>query len=177
MSGALDAAAGRKGLKHALRFLGIVAIFTIVGPLTVAAIVSLLVIALGAPLLQLLLAVADLDALRTVASFAAWLLAAVAILASFLPSVAAGIFFAWTAVYAGISAIWVAWLAAGVAAAGFIVFGMFIHPSESSALILPSVQSPAQALSLFSMLAVLAFLAASFCWWLARPLHRVKHTS
>ncbi|MES2601654.1 MAG: hypothetical protein V4602_12680 [Pseudomonadota bacterium] len=176
MTGAEDAAVGREGLKRVARFIGIVAIFTVVGPLTVAAIVSLLVIALGAPLLQLLLAIADLDALRAVASFAAWLLAAVAIVASFLPSVAAGIIFAWTAVYADINAIWMAWLAAGIATAGFIVFGMFIHPSESSALILPSVQSPAQALSLFSLLGVLAFLAASFCWWLARPLHRVKHT-
>ncbi len=176
MTGAEDAAVGREGLKRVSRFIGIVAIFTVVGPLTVAAIVSLLVIALGAPLLQLLLAIADLDALRAVASFAAWLLAAVAIVASFLPSVAAGIIFAWTAVYADINAIWMAWLAAGIATAGFIVFGMFIHPSESSALILPSVQSPAQALSLFSLLGVLAFLAASFCWWLARPLHRVKHT-
>lgn len=178
MSGhAQGAAAGRESFKRILRFIGIVAIFTVVGPLSVAAIVSLLVIVLGAPLLQLLLAIADLDALRSVASFAAWLLAAVAVLASFLPSVAAGIIFAWTAVYAGLNPIWMAWLAAGIAAAGFIVFGMFIHPSESSALILPSVQSPAQALSLFSMLGVLAFVAASVCWWLARPLHRVKHTS
>ena len=175
MTGAQDAAR-REGLKRAARFIGIVAIFTVVGPLTIAAIVSLLIVTLGAPLLQLLLAIADLDALRTVASFAAWLLAAVAILASFLPSVAAGTIFAWTAIYADINAIWMAWLAAGIAAAGFIVFGMFIHPSESSALILPSVQSPAQALSLFSVLGVLAFIAASFCWWLARPLHRVKHT-
>lgn len=175
MTGAQDAAR-REGLKRAARFIGIVAIFTVVGPLTIAAIVSLLIVTLGAPLLQLLLAIADLDALRTVASFAAWLLAAVAILASFLPSVAAGTIFAWTSVYADINAIWMAWFAAGIAAAGFIVFGVFIHPSESSALILPSVQSPAQALSLFSVLGVLAFLAASFCWWLARPLHRVKHT-
>lgn len=174
--GARDASAGRDSFKRIGKFLGIVAIFTVVGPLTIAAIVSLLVIALGAPLLQLLLAVADLDALRTVASFAAWLLAAVAILASFLPSVAAGTIFAWSAIYADLNAIWMAWFAAGIAVAGFVVFGMYVHPSESSALILPSVQSPAQALSLFSMLAVLAFLAASFCWWLARPLHRVKHT-
>jgi hypothetical protein len=170
------ASAGQGGLKRAVKFLGIVAIFTVIGPLTIAAIVSLVIFLLGAPLLQLLLAVADLDILRTVASFAAWLLAAVAILAAFLPSVAAGIIFAWSAIYAGLSAIWMAWLAAGIAVAGFVTFGMFIHPSESSALILPSVQSPAKALSLFSILGVLAFLAASFCWWLARPLHRVKHT-
>lgn len=170
------ASVGPGSLKCAGKFLGIVAIFTIAGPLTIAAMVSLLVIALGAPLLQLLLAVADLDALRTVASFAAWLLAAIAILASFLPSVAAGTIFAWSAIYADLNAIWMAWLAAFAAVAGFVVFGMFVRPSESSALILPSVQSFAQGISLFSMLAVLGFLAASFCWWLARPLHRVKHT-
>ncbi|MES2750909.1 MAG: hypothetical protein V4661_06015 [Pseudomonadota bacterium] len=172
---ATDATGGRASLKRFARFLGIVAIFTIAGPLTIAAIVSLLVISLGAPLLQLLLAIADLDALRTVASFAAWLLAAVAILASFLPSVAAGIIFAWTAIYAHINAIWMAWIAALIAVIGFVIFGMFIRPTESSALILPSVQSWSQALSLSVMLGVLAFLAASFCWWLARPLHRVKH--
>lgn len=173
---ARHASAGWGSLKRVGKFLGIVAIFTIVGPLTIASIVSLLVIALGAPLLQLLLAVADLDALRTVASFAAWLLAAVAILASFLPSVAAGTIFAWSAIYADLNAIWMSWFAAGIAVAGFVVSGMFVHPTESSALILPSVQSASQALSLFAMLAVLALLAASFCWWLARPLHGVKHT-
>jgi hypothetical protein len=165
-----------RGFRRAGKFISIVAIFTVAGPLTIAGIVLLLVIVLGAPLLQLLLAVADIDALRTVASFAAWLLAAIAILASFLPSFAAGIIFAWSAIYADLNAIWMAWLAAFAAIAGFVAFGMFIRPSESSALILPSVQSVAQAMSLFSMLAVLGFLAASFCWWLARPLHRVKHT-
>ena len=164
------------GFRRAGKFLGIILIFTIAGPLTIAAIVSVIVIALGAPLLQLLLAVADLDMLRTVASFAAWLLAAIAILASFLPSAAAGTIFAWSAIYADLNAIWMAWLAAFAAVAGFVAFGMFIRPSESSALILPSVQSFAQAISLFCLLAVLGFLAASFCWWLARPLHRIKHT-
>lgn len=167
---------GRESAGRIARFLGIIAIFTIAGPLTISAIVSLIVIALGAPLLQLLLAVADLDALRNVASFAAWLLAAVAIMASFLPSVAAGMIFAWAAIYAQVNAIWMAWIAAFIAVIGFVVFGMFIRPSESSALILPSVQSISQALSLSAMLGVLAFLAASLCWWLARPLHRVKNS-
>lgn len=175
MSGAQNAS-GRHGLRRVARFVGIVAIFTIAGPLTIAAIVLLLIVALGGPLLQLLLAIADLDVLRTVASLAAWLLVAFAVMASFLPSVAAGIVFASTAVYANLSTIWMAWLAAGIAAAGFVAFGMFIQPGESSPLILPSVQSLAQGLSLFSVLTVLAFLAASVCWWLARPLHRVKHT-
>jgi hypothetical protein len=120
--------------------------------------------------------VIDLDALRTVASIAAWLLAAIAILASFLPSIAAGIVFAWSAVYADLNAIWMAWIAAFIAVVGFVAFGKFVRPSESSALILPDVQSMSQALSLSAMLGVLALLAASFCWWLARPLHRIKHS-
>lgn len=167
---------GRESAMRFARFAGIVAIFAIVGPLTIAAIVSLVVVALGAQLLQLLLAVADLDALRSVAAFATWLLAAVAIMASFLPSVAAGLIFGWVAIYAQINAIWMAWIAAVIAVIGFVVFGMFIRPSESSALILPSVQSVSQALSLSAILGVLAFLAASLCWWLARPLHRVKNS-
>ena len=155
---------------------GIVVVFSVVGPLTTAALVSVVVTALGAAVLQMFFVLLDLEALRALASIAILLLAIATVLASFLPAVVAGLIFAFAAVYADVNMIWMAWLAAGIAAAGFIVFGMFIHPSESSALILPSVQSPAQALSLFTMLAVLAFLAASFCWWLAGPLHRVKHT-
>ena len=45
-------------------------------------------------------------------------------LASFLPSVAAGLIFALAAVYGGINMIWMAWLAAAVAVAGFVVFGI-----------------------------------------------------
>jgi hypothetical protein len=167
---------GRAGVMRFVRFVGIVAIFTIAGPLTIAAIVSLVVVSLGAALLQPLLLLIDLDALRAVASIAAWLLAAVAILASFLPSVAAGIVFACCAVYADINAIWMAWIAAFIGVVGFVAFGKFVRPSESSALILPDVQSISQAASLSAMLGVLACLAASFCWLLARPLHRIKNS-
>ena len=152
------------------RAIGIVLIFSIAGPLTIAALISLVVVAFGAALLQMFLAL--LDALRTMVSVAVGLLVFVTALAAFLPSVAAGLIFALAAVYGGINMIWMAWLAAAIAVAGFVVFGMFVVPSESSAVILPDVRSAQQALTLSAMLAVLAVVPTSLCWWLAKPLHR-----
>ncbi|WP_245285969.1 MULTISPECIES: hypothetical protein [unclassified Bradyrhizobium] len=152
---------------------GIVVIFSIVGPLTVAALVSVMVTTLGAAVLQMFLALVELEALRTLVSIAIVLLAIATVLASFLPAVAAGLIFALAAVYADLNMIWMAWLAAAVAAAGFVGFGMFVVPSETSAVILPSVRSAPEALKLSAMLAVVAVIPASLCWWLAKPLHRV----
>jgi hypothetical protein len=156
------------------RAIGIVLIFSIAGPLSIAALISLIVVAFGAALLQMFLAVLELDALRTMVSVAVGLLAFVTMLASFLPSVAAGLVFALAAVYGGTNMIWMAWLAAAIAVAGFVVFGMFVVPSESSAVILPDVRSAQQALTLSAVLAVLAVIPASLCWWLAKPLHRAS---
>jgi len=77
------------------------------------------------------------------------------------------------AVYADLNMIWMAWLAAAVGAAGFVMVGMFVVPSETSAVIVPSVRSAPEALKLSAMLAVVAVIPASLCWWLAKPLHRV----
>ncbi|MBR0825293.1 hypothetical protein JQ596_07080 [Bradyrhizobium manausense] len=155
-----------------VRAIGIVLIFSIVGPLTIAALVSLIVVAFGAALLQMFLALLELDALRTLISVAVGLLALATMFTSFLPSVAAGLIFALASVYAGINMIWMAWVATVIAIAGFVVFGTFVVPSESSAAILPGVRSAQQALTLSAMLAVLAVIPASLCWWLAKPLHR-----
>jgi hypothetical protein len=155
------------------RVAGIVVIFSIVGPLTVAALVSVMVTMLGAAVLQMFLALLELEALRTLVSIAIVLLAIATILASFLPAVAAGLIFALAAVYADLNMIWMAWLAAAVAAAGFVGFGMFVVPAETSAVILPSVRSAPEALKLSAMLAIVAVIPASLCWWLAKPLHRV----
>ncbi|WP_354159339.1 MULTISPECIES: hypothetical protein [unclassified Bradyrhizobium] len=152
---------------------GIVVIFSVVGPLTVATLVSVMVATLGAAVLQMFLALVELEALRTLVSIAIVLLAIATVLASFLPAVAAGLIFALAAVYADLNMIWMAWLAAAVAAAGFVGFGMFVVPSETSAVILPSVRSAPEALKLSAMLAIVAVIPASLCWWLAKPLHRV----
>ncbi|MGY4282175.1 K+-sensing histidine kinase KdpD [Bradyrhizobium sp. LM2.7] len=155
------------------RVAGIVVIFSVVGPLTTAALVSVTVTALGAAMLQMFLALLDLEALRALLSIAVVLLAIATVLASFLPAAIAGLIFALAVVYADLNMIWMAWLAAAVAAAGFVALGVFIVPSETSAVILPSVRSAPEALKLSAMLAILAVIPASLCWWLAKPLHRV----
>jgi hypothetical protein len=154
------------------RVIGITVIFSIVGPLAFAALILLIVAALGAPLLQLLLAFVKLDALHTLVSVAAWLLGVAMMLASFSPSAMAGMIFALVAVYAGTNAVWAAWLAVAVVIFGVIVLGAFAIPGESSAFILPNIQSAGQALALFAMLSVLAILPATLCWWLTKPLSR-----
>jgi hypothetical protein len=156
------------------RWIGIVAIFSIVGPLAVVALITLMMIGFGAPLLQLAVDFINLDALRTVVSVAVWLLVMATLLASFPPSAVAGFVFASAAVCAGFNAFWMAWIAAAIAIISFVVLGVFVIPAESSALILPSVQSAQQALALFVVLAGIAILPTTLCWWLAKPLHRAN---
>jgi hypothetical protein len=67
-----------------------------------------------------------------------------------------------------------AWLAAAAGIAGVILLGHFVIPGESSAVILPSVQSADQSLRLSAILIVLAIAPATLCWWLSRPLHRAS---
>src|SRR4051794_9246955 len=139
-----------------------------------AALMSLIAVAFGVALLQMFLALIELDAMRTMLSVAVWLLAFVTVLASLLPSIVAGLIFALAAVYGGINMIWMAWLAAAVAVAGFVVFGMLVVPSESSAGVFPGgwVAPPAPAPS--PVLPPRAIISASLCWWLAKPLHRAS---
>ncbi len=173
MSAPVDHSAGAV-FQLLVRAIGIVLIFSVVGPLTIAALISLIAVAFGAALLQLFLALIELDAMRTMMSVAVWLLAFVTVLASLLPSIAAGLIIAVAAVYAKINMIWMAWLATAIAVAGFVIFGVFVVPSESSAVILPDVKSVRQALTLSAVLGGLAIVPASLCWWLAKPLHRAS---
>jgi len=156
------------------RAIGIVLIFSVVGPLAFATLILLIVAGFGAPLLQIALASFDLGGLSTIVSVALWLLVMATLLASFPPSAVAGCIFAVAAVYAGINAVWMAWLAVALAIIGVIVLGLFIIPDESSAVILPSARSAGESLSLFAVLAVLAILPTTLCWWLAKPLHRAS---
>jgi hypothetical protein len=154
------------------RAVGIIMIFSVVGPLAFAAVVLVIVGGPSGALLQFFLFFFDPSATRTVASVAGWVLAVAMLLASFPPSALAGIIFALAAVYAGTNALWVAWLAVAVAIIGVLVLGAFIIPDESSAVILPNVRSAGQALRSFAILAALATVPTTLCWWLAKPLSR-----
>ena len=156
------------------RAIGIVLIFSIAGPLAFAALILLIVAGFGAPLLQMSLAVVSLDWLNTVISVALWLLMMATLLASFPPSAVAGCIFAVVAVYAGVNAVWMAWLAVALAIIGVIALGFFVIPDESSAVILPSARSAGETLALFGVLAVLAVLPTTLCWWLTKPFHRAS---
>ena len=161
-------------VRRLVRAAGIVVIFSLAGPLALAALISLIVLALGVPFLEAILLLVRIESMRTVLSVAVWLLALASILAALLPSIAAGVIFACAAVYGRVNAVWMAWLAAAVAIAGFVGFGVFMVPAESSPLILPSVQSARQGLELGAMLAALALMPTTLCWWLTRPLHRAS---
>jgi hypothetical protein len=156
------------------RAIGIVLIFSVVGPLAFATLILLIVAGFGAPLLQIALASFDLGGLSTIVSVALWLLVMATLLASFPPSAVAGCIFAIVAVYAGVNAVWMAWLAVALAIIGVIALGFFVIPDESSAVILPSARSAGETLALFGVLAVLAVLPTTLCWWLTRPLHRAS---
>jgi hypothetical protein len=157
-----------------LRVIGIVVIFFIVGPLAFAMLILVMVAGFGAPLLQMFLVFAELDAISTIVSVALWLLTVGAMLAAFPPSVVAGLVFALVAVYTGVNTFWMAWLSAALAIIAVIVLGIFIIPDESSAVLLPSARSARESLALFAVLVTLAALPTALCWWLAKPLHRAN---
>ena len=161
-------------LRGLARMIGISVIFSIVGPLAFAALVLVIIASFGAPLSQLFATLAGHDLVSTIVSVALWVLTIAAWLAAIPPSAMAGLIFAFAAVCAGLDRIWMAWLAVAAGIAGVILLGHFVIPGAYSALILPSVRSADQSLRLFAVFTVLAFLPATLCWWLSKPLHRAS---
>ena len=157
-----------------VRIIAIVAIFAVAGPLAFAALILLIVLGVGTPFLELLLEFANPGNVSTLVAVAVWVLTFGAMLAAFPPSVMAGAIFALAAVCAGLSAVWMAWCAAAVAIAAIILIGTVYVPDESSAVLLPNLQGAEQMLRAFAGLNLLALLPTTFCWWLARPLHRAR---
>ena len=157
-----------------VRIIAIVAIFAVAGPLAFAALILLIVLGVGTPFLELLLEFANPGNVSTLVSVAVWVLTFGAMLAAFPPSVMTGAIFALAAVCAGLSAVWMAWCAAAAAIAAIILIGPVYVPDESSAVLLPNLQGAEQMLRAFLALNVLALLPTTFCWWLARPLHRAR---
>jgi hypothetical protein len=152
------------------RMIGIFMIFAIVGPLAFSALMLLIAAGFGAP--KLMLAFLNLAELPSIVTTAAWVFGIALMLFAVPPSAITGLIFVLATVGTGANAIWIAWLAAAVAIAATIVLGLFVVTPESSAVLLPKVQTAVQALTLFSKLTVLAIPPVTLCWWLAKPLHR-----
>jgi hypothetical protein len=159
-------------LKRVGRSLGIVAVFTVLGPLVVGAMLLLVVLAVGVPILQLLLTIIDLEALRPWLSIAAFLLVMIGLVVAVPPACLTGFAFAVAAVYFGANSVWVAIAAAALVGIGIVVMGFFVSPSDSSALMVPSPQGLRQAVVLSLVLTFPAAAAASLCWLASRALHR-----
>jgi len=159
-------------IRRLAQVVGIILIFSVVGPLTFATLVLLLVVGFGAPLLQLLLAFVVHGALFTTAAVAGWLLTIAMLMGSLPPYIVAGGIFASVAVYAGMNALWTAWLAVAVGIIGVLVLGSIAIPHGWSFIIVPNIQSARQALASFAVLATLAILPTTVCWRLAQPLSR-----
>ena len=161
-------------LKRVGRSLGIVAVFSILGPIAVAAFFMLVVLVVGIPLLQLMLTMVDLEALRPWLSIAAFLLIVFSLAAAVPPAAITGIAFAVTSVYFRRNAVWVAVLIAALVSLGIVVMGFFVPSADSTTLLVPSVRGAGQALALSVFLAVPAIVAASLCWLVTRRLHRAS---
>jgi hypothetical protein len=156
------------------RGLGIVAIFSIVGPLVVTALFMTFVLVIGVPLIQILLSFVELDALRNWLSIGLFILFFFAFVAAIPASAATGFVFAIVAVYAGMNSLWTALVVVGIMVIGVVGLSFFVSPSENSPLILPSLQGARQGFWLALFLSVPAAIAASLCWLCSRPLHRMS---
>jgi hypothetical protein len=156
------------------RVVGIVAIFSIAGPLAFAALILLLVLGVGAPFFELLRDFVNAGGVSTLVSVAVWVLTIGALLAAFPPSMMSGVIFALAAVCTGFNSIWIAWCGVATAIAVLILIGAFHVPDESSAVVLPHMRGAEPVARAFAALNVFALLPTAFCWWLTKPLHRAR---
>ena len=159
-------------IRRLARGLGIVAIFSFVGPLAITALFACLVLVFGIPLLDTLLQMVDLKFLQNWLSAAVFLLIFFAFASALIPSILAGIVFAIASVYCGLTSVWAALVVTGVLVVGVVVLGFFMAPSESSPLLLPSVKGVQQGAFLTLFLFIPAAIAAYLSWFFSRPLHR-----
>jgi hypothetical protein len=157
-----------------MRGVGIVAIFAVVGPLVVTAIFGLFFLVLGVSMLQLLLIFFELESLRPWLSIAAVLLFFFMLVAAITPSIVAGFAFAIASVYCGKNSLWVALAIVGIMVLGVVILGSYASTSESSPLLLPSVEGLRQGAWLALFLSIPAAIAGSLCWLFSRPLHRMS---
>jgi hypothetical protein len=160
--------------KRVARSLGIVVIFTIVGPLAATAVFGLFVLVIGIPMLQTMLEIFELETIRAWLSVAVFLLIFFALAAALAPSAIAGFAFAIASVYCGMNSLWVALAIMVIVVFGVVTLGFFMSPSETSPLLLPSAKGLRQGAFLALFLSIPAAIAVTLCWLFSRPLHRLS---
>jgi hypothetical protein len=160
--------------KRLARSLGIIVIFTIVGPIVVTTVFGLIFLWIGVPMVQILLEFFKLESLREWLSVTVFLLVFFSLAGAVLPSILAGLAFAIASVYCGKNSLWAALIIVGTMVIGVVALSLFVSPSESSPLVLPSVDGLRQGGYLALFLSIPAAIAASLCWLFSRPLHRLS---
>jgi hypothetical protein len=161
-------------MRRLARSLGIVAVFAIIAPLIITALFGALILALGLELVRLMLSLFGLESFGPLLKTAFFILLFFAFVAAVPASILAGIFFAIAALYFGKASLWAALIVTAALAAGVVLLGFFLAPSQNSPLFLPSVDGLRQGASLALFLFIPGALAASLCWLISRPLHRMS---
>jgi hypothetical protein len=159
-------------IKRLARCLGIVAIFSFIGPLAVTSVFVCIALLIGVPLLDTVLQIVELHTIQSSLSVTLFLLIFFAFASAMTPSILAGVFFAITSVYCGLTSVWAALVIATTLVLGIVGLGFFVSPSESSPLLLPGVKGAQQGAFLALFLSIPAAIAAYLSWFFSRPLHR-----
>ena len=161
-------------LGRVARSTGIVAIFAMVGPLIITTLFGAFILALGLEMLRLMLSFFGLESFGPLLKIAFFILLFLAFVATVPASALAGFFFAIAALYFGKASLWAVLIVTAAMAAGVVLLGFFVSPSENSPLFLPSVEGLRQGLALTLFLFIPGAIAASLCWLISRPLHRMS---
>lgn len=160
-------------LSRALRAVGTVTVFSIVGPLAIAFASAAAVAAIGKPFFDLFSALTGIGISHNWLTISLALLLGFTAVASIFPSFCVGVAFAISAFCFGWATLPAAWVAAIIAVIGFVLLGAIITASENSPLILIPVGEFRQAAYLVLFLIAPAVVACSLAWLASRPLHRV----
>lgn len=155
------------------RSLGIVAVFAMIGPLIITALFGAFILAIGLELLRMVLSYLGLESFGPLLRLAFLVLLFFTFASAVPASIFAGIFFAIAAVYFGKASLWAALIVTAAMAAGVVLLGFFVSPSENSPVFLPSVEGARQGAALALFLFIPGAIAASLCWLVSRPLHRM----
>jgi hypothetical protein len=158
-------------MNRAARSLAIIAVFTILGPIVVAATLIAIGLLIGVPLLLLSLLVFDFASSWRWLTSVVYEVAIILVVGTLAPAAIAGIAFAIASVYFHANALWLALLIGVLAAIGLVAVGLAVKSSGASMMLVPHIEDASHALSVAVFLAIAAAFAAGACWRVTRKLH------